>query len=647
MVIGLRTKIFSAFFVVVALLLGFTLYFMNSQTTRFELERIYGALKETQQRFEDKFETERMATQKLVSTITSDQKYRSFLQQIRDNFYSFAQEIALDTGADLVFIIDEELEVRGSFGKAGQKPGKAQVAKYFTQAESLLEKEHVVSMLEGVLDSGKAVSRVIVAGAQLMNSVSVPLKESLNDDYALGVVSVGSNINDNWVTQLLGEEGQAIAAVFHVGGAAVASNVSKDERSSILAAADASVSAEGFELVGERFIMLRGSFENAGAPAGYVLAGSLDKAMAPFVDMQWKIFYAGLFLLVGGLGIMLFISNRIVFPIRLLVRGTEEVVSGNYDYRVDVRTRDEVGHLAGAFNTMTEGLQEKEQIRNLFGKYVHPTIIGDLMNNPDELSLGGHRRLQTLLFSDIAGFTSISENMNAEELVAFLNDYLGAMTEELAAWEGILDKYLGDGIMAFFGPPFTKENHALQACRAALSMQARLAEMREGWRAQGLPPLETRIGLATGDVIVGNIGSEQSQNYTCIGDTVNLSSRLEAVNKFYGTRIIISGDTLELAGDGVCVRELDRIQVKGREEGTRIFELVGYSGEVMDDVLKKIGQYEKALALYGDGDFAAAADAFEANAKDDTASRTMAERCRTFVDDPPGSWNGVFAMESK
>jgi class 3 adenylate cyclase len=597
---GLREKIFLAFFSIVTLLLGVTLYYTNTQTTAFELARIITELQNTQGRFEDKFESERKSTLRLVSTITSDQKYRSFLQQVRDNYYSFAEEIGFDTKADLVFVVDEDMAVRGTYplsksnevkkpseggdekfeeveekteeGKAESGDSDQQRGEHIAWVLERVEEVHVDDLLGEILDSGKSISRVLSFGDQLMNTVNVPLKESLSDDYALGVVSVGITIDDDWVKQLLKDESSEVNAIFHVGGKAVAANISDYRRAAILkvalAGSGAAADDKAFDYKGERYIMLQGAFTKAGRPAGYVFAASLDKAMAPFVSLQWKIFALGVVALIIGLAIMLGLANRIVKPIRQLVTGTQEVLDGNYDYKVEPQSKDEVGRLTRAFNDMTEGLQEKEQIRNLFGKYVHPSIVGDLMENPDHLQQGGTQRVQTLLFSDIAGFTTISEGMDAESLVAFLNEYLGAMADELAACEGILDKYLGDGIMAFWGPPLTKGNHARLACNAALGMQIILEDMRKDWQARGLPPIHARIGIATGDVIVGNIGSEQSQDYTCIGDTVNLASRLEGVNKAYGTRIIIDETTLEMTDSHFLVRELDTVRVKGRDGGT-------------------------------------------------------------------------------
>jgi len=220
------------------------------------------------------------------------------------------------------------------------------------------------------------------------------------------------------------------------------------------------------------------------------------------------------------------------------------------------------------------------------------------------------------------------------------------MAGELTACDGILDKYLGDGIMAFWGPPLTEGNHARLACDAALGMQLKLADMRRDWQARGLPPIHARIGVATGEVIVGNIGCEQAQDYTCIGDTVNLSSRLEGVNKVYGTRIIIDEATLDMVNDHFKVRELDTVRVKGRDGGTRIFELQGFASSAVSKPEDNFRRYADALALYRAGGFTDALKGFQ-SIKDDPPASIMAEACRHLIEQPPENWDGIRTLTEK
>jgi adenylate cyclase len=233
-----------------------------------------------------------------------------------------------------------------------------------------------------------------------------------------------------------------------------------------------------------------------------------------------------------------------------------------------------------AYRVVTEE-REKRMIRNTFGKYVSPDVVDELLVDPPEL--GGVDKEITVLFSDIRGFTSLSERMSPQELVNYLNVYLTAMTDLILEYKGTLDKYVGDEIMCFWGAPKAQEDHALLACRCALRQMQKLAELNAGWDTQGLPRIDIGIGLNSGIMTVGNMGSEGRMNYTAMGDNVNLGARLEGTNKeYYDTgkalqhysRIIISEFTYGLVQDKVIARELDVIRVKGKNKPVAIYELV-------------------------------------------------------------------------
>ncbi len=229
--------------------------------------------------------------------------------------------------------------------------------------------------------------------------------------------------------------------------------------------------------------------------------------------------------------------------------------------------------LITAFRVLTEQ-REKKYIRSTFSKFVSKSVVDELLKHPDKLKLGGDKKILTVLFSDIRGFTSISEKFTPEQLVEHLNVYLQAMTDIVFKYEGTLDKYVGDMVMAFWGAPIPLENHALNASKAAVEMMVVLGKMNESWKAEGKPPLDIGIGLNTGAMVVGNMGSAIRMDYTIMGDNVNLGSRLESTNKIYGTNIIISEFTYEHVRDHVIVRELDLIKVKGKELPVRIYELI-------------------------------------------------------------------------
>jgi adenylate cyclase len=306
--------------------------------------------------------------------------------------------------------------------------------------------------------------------------------------------------------------------------------------------------------------------------------------------------------------------------------------------------------LAAAFSYATEGRQ-KLYIRRMFGQYMSETVISHLLEHPEKLQLGGERRRVTLFFSDLAGFTTISERLSAETVVSLLNDYLSAMTEIILDEAGTVDKFEGDAIMAFWGAPLDQADQAARACRAALRQQAALKELNRQFAGLNLPPLAMRIGLNTGDAIVGNLGSAKRFDYTVIGDTVNLASRLEGVNKFYGSHIMASEATAAECTGTVEFRELDLVAVKGKEQAIRVFEVLGLTGELEPELIRRRQDFAQALELYRQGHFPEAGAGFEAiltEHPEDGPARVYRDRCRKFMETPPpADWDTVFRPEGK
>ena len=355
-----------------------------------------------------------------------------------------------------------------------------------------------------------------------------------------------------------------------------------------------------------------------------------------------------------GLVFAAVVTRSLVEPIRRLLGGTQAVEQGDLGVEILVRTRDELAILADSFNHMVLGLREKERIKETFGQYVDPRIVRGLLDNrlPAE---GGQRQVMSVFFSDLAGFTRMCEGLTPDTAVRFLNRYFALMSEVIRARQGIIDKYIGDSVMAFWGPPFT-DNHAELSCRAALEQMARL----EAFRADlpnligvryGLPSVEVRMGIASGEVTVGNIGSETARGYTVIGDTVNLASRLEQANKFYGTRILVSDETRRMAGDTLVFREIDLLCVAGKHESIRIHELLGERSALASNWTSALAAFGTGLARYREQDWEAAAVAFRQcleQVPGDPPSRMFLERIAQFRDNPPPSeWEGIWVAQAK
>ncbi len=305
--------------------------------------------------------------------------------------------------------------------------------------------------------------------------------------------------------------------------------------------------------------------------------------------------------------------------------------------------------------------KKKKQLKSTFSKYVSPAVVDELLKSDENLKLGGRRQRMSVFFSDVRGFTTISEKLAPEELSRVLNLYLTPMTEIVFKNNGTLDKYIGDAVMAFFGAPIFDKNHAAQACRCALESIVKLKELQKEFEAQNLPHIDIGIGINTGEMSVGNMGSNIVQNYTVMGDSVNLASRLEGITKEYGVRIVISETTYQDVKDQFIAREIDKVKVKGKNLPVSIFELISEkqasekqnkSANVHDlKEYRYLKHFEEAYQSYLKKDFINAISLFNEVIKilpDDKVSKLYLHRCEDFLANPPEeNWDGVFTMKTK
>ena len=296
-------------------------------------------------------------------------------------------------------------------------------------------------------------------------------------------------------------------------------------------------------------------------------------------------------------------------------------------------------------NYATEGRQ-KRFIKNAFQQYLSPAVIEQLLQNPEHLKLGGELRELSIFFSDIQGFTTISEALNPEELTALLNEYLSAMTDIILEEGGTIDKYEGDAIIAFWNAPLNVPDHAFRAVRAALRCQKSLAELRPVFRERiGGKEMCMRVGLNTGPAVVGNMGSRSRFDYTMLGDAVNLAARLEGVNKQFGTYTMISQSTLDLLDDAFAVRELARVAVVGRHEPVTVYEPMSHKEyEARKEILEG---FVRGLHLFYEGQFEEASRIFKKLQNIDQPSASYLEKCEELLNNPPGNWQGVWVATSK
>ncbi len=296
--------------------------------------------------------------------------------------------------------------------------------------------------------------------------------------------------------------------------------------------------------------------------------------------------------------------------------------------------------------------KNKRFIRSTFSHFVTKSVVDELLANPDKIKLGGEKKVCTVFFSDVAGFTTISEQLTPEELVHLLNEYLTQMTNIVFDYNGMLDKYEGDGIMAVFGAPIAKGNHAYEACAASLEMQEKLVKMRDFWKKQGRPQLTVRCGVNTGPMVVGNMGSETRFDYTVMGDAVNLGARLEPANKEYNTEIMIGHETYKMAGDSIYARQLDLLRVKGKTEPVKVYELMGIKEKgVKPEIEGVIEHFQLGFDNYLKQNWDEAMTQFNKVLKlkwDDGPAKRYIQRCELFKGNPPGDdWDGVWTMTTK
>lgn len=367
-----------------------------------------------------------------------------------------------------------------------------------------------------------------------------------------------------------------------------------------------------------------------------------------------------LFALAGGLGFFVFlgITGRLQTAFRRLTSAFHETADGKYSEPLPVTSKDEIGDLTTSFNTMVEQLKSKERLREAFGHFLDPRIVANVVNpETGELRQSAERRKVTIFFSDIAGFSGIGEQLTADNTVGLLNHYFTAATQCIRDHHGIVDKFIGDAVMAFWASPFSEgESHARDACLACLEMRPAFAKIEDeisqitGLR-KNTPKFHVRMALATGDTLIGTIGSATTKSFTVIGDTVNIASRLEGVNKVYGTDLIVNEDCYRLAEVDVEAREIDLLTVYGKTEPVRIYELLSLVGQLDSTTAQLRDAYALALDLYRHQKWTEAEKAFQkclSIRKSDGPSLEFLTRIATFSrTPPPKDWNGVWQTASK
>jgi adenylate cyclase len=358
-----------------------------------------------------------------------------------------------------------------------------------------------------------------------------------------------------------------------------------------------------------------------------------------------------------GLAVAALVTNRLSRPVRSLASAMRDVQGGNLNIQLPVSSTDEVGRLTDSFNFFVQELRSKERMKQTFGKYIDPRILEHVLAQASSETLAGGRREMTVLFGDLVGFTSLSERLTPLVMVTLLNRHFGLQALAVQEHKGVVDKFVGDSIVAFWGPPFVKaEEHAPLACHAAEAQLLALDTLRRevpditGLRRDA-PRIDLCIGICTGEVVVGNIGSENTRSYTVVGDSVNLAARLERANRVYGTQILINESTAQAIGSQFETREIDTISVKGKTETTRIFELMSATGQLSEESARLREHYDQARRSYLAQDWNPAETTFRECLQirpSDGPSRVLLERIQFLRRNPPEKeWNGVWHLREK
>jgi len=358
-----------------------------------------------------------------------------------------------------------------------------------------------------------------------------------------------------------------------------------------------------------------------------------------------------------GLAVAALITNRLSRPVRSLALAMRDVQGGNLNIQLPVSSTDEVGRLTDSFNFFVQELRSKERMKQTFGKYIDPRILEHVLAQPGAEAATGGRRNMTVSFADLVGFTSLSERLTPLLMVTLLNRHFGLQALAVQEHHGVVDKFVGDSIVAFWGPPFVKpEEHAGLACRAAQAQLLALDKLRRelpditGLRRDA-PAVDLCVGICTGEVVVGNIGSENTRSYTVVGDTVNLAARLERANRVYGTRILVGESTVQALGSEFEIREIDTISVKGKTETTRVFEVMSMAGHLSEESVRLRERYDQARRMYLGQDWDRAETIFHECLQirpNDGPSCVLLERIQFLRRNPPGKdWNGVWHLREK
>lgn len=544
-----RLKLLACFVTLLAAVLGSALFLIDRAGTRRAEESILAGLESARQGLTALLEARQRQLATNLGLLSGDFAFKQAVATgDPDTVFSAAQNHKARIRADALIVLDGEGKVLADTRRKA-KPGKSlSQLKVFRSAAD-----------------GKEAATIQLLDGRPYQLAAVPL----NAPDLIGVLIAGFEIDDELARKLKAMTRTDIA--FADAGGIFASTLPPERRKSLEPRVmDAVGRARIVPLAGERFLTLA---ERQGPDVTVVLMRSWDEALEPARQMQRLLLSVGLAGIAVTIVLGTLLASGVTRSLRQLVAASQKLAKGQFDVSVDIRSKDEIAELGDAFNGMARGMLERDKVKSVLRKAVSKEIAEALLAK-GQIELGGEEKTVTVLFSDIRSFTTISEGLEPKELVSQLNAYFIRMARAIDQHHGVIDKFVGDAIMALFGAPLPTEGDAANAVSAALEMARALEELNAERVKAGQAPWRNGIGLNTGTAVAGTLGSEDRWSYTVIGDSVNLASRLEGLTKHYGVQVIVSESTRQ-AAPGFAYRALDRVVVKGRQEPVQIFEALG------------------------------------------------------------------------
>ncbi|MES2901117.1 MAG: adenylate/guanylate cyclase domain-containing protein [Pseudomonadota bacterium] len=496
-------------------------------------------------------------------------------------------------------------------------------------------------------NSALETSSIQVVGDRAYQIVVVPLQAPV----AIAWVGIGFEITDFLAGELEQQTHTRVNLVWRGRGAGptlFASTLDEQQRADYLASSSAAPPRTATHILtmsGAPFVAIESPlYDTADGVLVAALQRSRDEALAGYYKLRWQLIAVFAFASVLAALAALLIARWVTRPVQRLAAGAARISEGNYEFMGDIGARDELGKLASSFDGMVRGLIERDKVRAMLGKVVSPAIAEELLSQSIDFS--GQEQEVSVLFSDIRAFTSLCEGRAPSAILAMLNEYLAKVSSLVDERNGVVDKYIGDAVMALFGAPLVTPDDPQRATETALAMMRALPALNAHFARDGWPALAIGVGIHTGIVVAGNIGSATRLNYTVLGDTVNLASRLEGLCKHYGVTVVVSEATMARCA-GIAFRELDLVRVKGKREAVAIFEAVGMHAELDPAQVAALECHAESLRCYRTRDFSAALARFKLADQDEVA-RLYQARCEQYLVQPPADdWDAVETLTEK